>query len=93
MLLPLKYLSKLCLKKINSCNVCDSNETNKRAIIKGCLVKWKQNIVCLLETKMECMPNSLKHVLPKSREFRWRDSWLGQLVEFLFCGIIEILRW
>lgn len=59
--------------KILSWNVRGLNESKKRGIIKSLLMKWKADIVCLQETKIEEWSQQLVGSLWGNRWASWAD--------------------
>lgn len=45
------------INKVSSWNVRGINEMKKRNVIKGCLGRWKAEVVCLQETKLDFCDN------------------------------------
>lgn len=48
-----RKINVLMIGKIMSWNIRCLNDKGKRLILRGCLAKWKPEIVCLQETKLE----------------------------------------
>lgn len=57
--------------KILSWNVQGLNDGEKRSTIKSLVQKWKADIICLQETKIEEWPVSLVRQLWGSRWAEW----------------------
>lgn len=45
--------------KVLSWNVCGLNDAGKRETLKSLLYKWKADVICLQETKIEDWSNRL----------------------------------
>lgn len=57
--------------KIISWNVRGVNNRGKRHIIRGCLAKWKPDIVCLQESKLEKCLDETIHSMWRLKEVGW----------------------
>lgn len=55
------------IDKIISWNVRGVNDRNKRTVIKGCLGRWKADLVCLQESKVDACDMSLVKSLWKTQ--------------------------
>jgi exonuclease III len=60
--------------EIVSWNVRGLNEKEKRLKIRGLLRDWKANIICLQETKLDCI---YKEVIRSLCGYQHVDSYLG----------------
>lgn len=49
------------------------NDSKKMILIKGCMARWKLDIICFQEFKMEIFSDLTAHNLRKVKEMGWRE--------------------
>lgn len=59
------------IRKIILWNVRGVNDSKKRGIIKGCLRRWKSDVICLQETKMNDINNRVISGLWSDKKVDW----------------------
>lgn len=65
------YEIELMIGKILSSNVQGLNNRKKRGVIRGCLKRWKPDIICFQETKMEESGKGVFHSLWYEDNIQW----------------------
>lgn len=59
------------IDKIISWNVRGLNDSKKRNIIRGCLSRWKPDLVCFQESKLDSINDYLVKSLWNYKEIGW----------------------
>ena len=68
-----EFIAQVKMKiKILSWNVRGANDPDKRKVIKNFLIRYRADVVCLQETKIQEMSNILARSLGVGRQLNWK---------------------